>query len=499
MYFQPEQKLLKRPQALRFRPAFLWAFLFLSLFLPASWALAAARPGPMSLALKGLDAEFLAADGFSSHLPVIIFEPAGDLSYTQAEIAGELTLLDSSRSGLSRLGDHPAATLTVLLTRLDQSAGPEAKSRFRVELAGGRPELSLLGLPARKRWLLEGSEADPAMLRNYLAYTLGGEIMDGQAPRTRLCEVFFKVEKGLLYQGLHLFSETPADGLGATEAKGGFVFKYAPSARAEAGRRLLVLPGGHYELVEAGPAEKNLKEGEEEIARAQRIINSPEPDIYFNYKVILETRSALNTYILNELLMNHQAGGLPVYVYKAEGRKLKISPVWNFDHALDNSVAPLPDSARDAARTLWLPGLFKSREFVNEYRGRYYLLFRRYLNPDRLNELVDETTDHLGPALIRDWQRWEKAYGPEGPNRPAPAKAQDGTPVIRGAESYDQEIIKIKYLIREQDLKIRADILQRPWRTDLIDGSARIWRGAILSVFFMAVFFATVSFARKRY
>lgn len=453
-------------------------------------------------ALDKLRDDFSVADDFSSNLPLLVFELGsesleGTGRVTETEAA--LRLIDSPGRPLNKLSDAPARSLKVRLARLNRETEPQAKNRYTVKLAAGQAPLKLLGLPENGQWLLEGSAADKSMLRNYLAYTLGAEIMPGQVPETRLCEVLLKSGGVTTYQGIYLLSETAAAALSKKTSgqEKGFVLQYDPSRPAAAGRPARPLPGGRFEVVSSGRG-PGLDDIEAEINRAQSILSSPDLDIYFNYRVVLNARSFIDTYILNEFMMNFSADGPPVLLYKNGGRRLRLSPAWNFDQAVDNSLKPLTEEQSDAARTLWLPDLFKSADFVDQYRSRYYLHFRRALEPARINDLVNRTAAYLEPAMIRDWKRWQEVYaGGEGHRLEARLNTE-GESLVRQTFAYHHELLKIKHNLRLNDLRIRKTLLELRWKPDLLGSSAKIWGNALFSILFIVVFFALVTYARKK-
>ena len=451
------------------------------------------KTGRVSEALTELSPDFLASADFSSHLPLIIFIPDSKTDSARQPAEGRLRLVDGP-GPVNRPDDRPSAELTAVLSRFGEAAAREGKARFEVR-ASGAARTTLLGLPATDTWLLEGSDDDPAMLRNYLAYTLGREVMDGRAPRIRWCEVLIQTEAGLIYQGLHLLSEHPSSVTGGES--GSLALRYEPGVGSEPPG--LHLAGGAFRPFTAGAAVSELSRAEEKINQVQTVINAGDPDIFFNYRGLLDEASCVNTYILNQFMMNYRGRELPVAVHMTEGRKLSLGPVWNFDLAVDNTVKPPADANQDAAGSLWLPRLLTGAEFVERYRARYYQLVRSVLDPKRVNDLVDETVLFLGPALVRDWARWREAYSGTDGQKLAPLLTENGRALIRTSTSYDQETIKIKTRLRANDQAIRQGLQELRWQPGLLGSDTRRWRNAVLAVVFVGAFFTVVALARRRY
>jgi hypothetical protein len=448
------------------------------------------KPGSLGQAMAGLKEGFLADPNFASHLPLVVLRfEAKDLS-GEGWLRGQLKVIDSP--GLvNRLADNPALEMSVKLKKLEDQAEFLGKERLEIQSTDSGL-VKILDFPKRRAWILVGSTGDPAMLRNYLGYSLGRVIIGDRAPRVRYCEVFLESEAGLAYQGLFLLAEKPSEAMGGESEDSVLGMTYIPKVGAED----LRLSRGQLQVLSVeGHEEGQLNQLVEEILSAQVIIGSDDPEIYFDYQRVLDVPSSINTYILNELMMNYQEEGLAVNIFP-ENSNLRLEPVWNFDRALDNAKVPIPDANQDAARSLWLPHLFKSEEFVKKCQIRFYELFRGDLNPKRISDFIDETYFYLGPARVRDWSRWSQIYANE--SRLEPVKSSEGETLIRSTQSLEQEIVKIKRNIWEQNRKIRINLEETRWRPDLLNSSARLWRNSVMSLMFIGAFFVTVVLARKR-
>jgi hypothetical protein len=443
------------------------------------------KPGPLSQALDGLEDNRLAKSSFSSNLPLIILSA----NFETTEVQARLTVIDGS-GPVNRLEDQPTAELTVIMVNLDKKPVLDGKVRFEVRPISNE-NTAILGLAPGDHWLLEGSETDPAMLRNYLAYTLGWDIMDGQAPKTRFCEVFIKTKEGLLYQGIYLFSESPA--WTSKDGQKSMAAVYIPDAKPWTAE----LTGFQLRSINRQTGQESLIKIKEAILETITSLRSEDPETYYDYLSSLDVSSSINTHILNEIMMNYQEQPLPLNIFMTPELKLELNPLWNFDQALDNTPDPLPNKALDSSQmTLWLPYLFKSVDFIKEYRSRYYKLFRSALDIQQINDLVDETVIFVGPAMVRDWERWREKYLNDRQLKPITAK--NGEVLIRATNSPEQEIIKIKHLLREKNEKIRQNLLEIRWSQNLLDSSSRIWSNTAWLGLFIISFFVFVIMARKR-
>jgi hypothetical protein len=213
---------------------------------------------------------------------------------------------------------------------------------------------------------------------------------------------------------------------------------------------------------------------------------------------MLNEQSLADTYILYDFFMNFHPSGEPVYIRAAKDGKLLFSPVWRFDDALDNGVSPMPRLEERAAALPWIGRLLQNRNFIEDvYRQRYYELLRTALDPQRIQDLVDNTARYLGPALLRDWKRWERLYTTDALFIPQPEVERDGTKLIRQTFSYDQELVKIRYLLREHDADTRNEILEMRWQPHLLNSSQRIHFNMLVAMAFITAFFIIIALIRK--
>ena len=73
--------------------------------------------------------------------------------------------------------------------------------------------------------------------------------------------------------------------------------------------------------------------------------------------------------------------------------------------------------------------------------------------------MVDGLASDLGPALERDWERWREYYSAaDGAYAVSPFVDAEGDRLIRQTASYEQELVKIRHLLRRQDLSFMEQI-----------------------------------------
>ncbi len=425
-----------------------------------------------------LDAVHRVDASFTSHLPILIIEPR--LADNDA-LEGRATVkLIDGEAGNSP-GDLPAATLAAYLRRSALDADGDAKGRYVVELEGRQLE-SLLDLPEARRWVLHGSGADKMMLRNYLALSLAADVLPGGAPRARYVEVLFRQGRHWRYDGLFLLCEDIDAGIwtgGPVERDAGFVAHFAEGE-------------GMTSVVIDGDGGKGA-DGSGDIRHLESLLYSDNPNAYYAAFRLLDEDSFVDTYILNDTFQNY--GRSSTYISKRSDGALALSPTWWFDTSLDNDVHV---ETRDEESFVWLPHFMMGYEFVNRMKARYYHLLRTSLEPNRVRRRVDDTAAMLGPAMQRDWNRWERVYTGHDPRyRLETVEAENGDILVRQTFTPEQELLKIKSTLAMHGQKMRYAATERQWQHHRFNRSMDSQRNLVLALIFMAGFFVLAHYARR--
>ena len=494
-------------------------------------------------ALRGIGSDFTTDPAFSSHLPLLVFEPA---AISASGTRGQLLLYGNHEGGGS-LQNVPEITLNVLM-KADPDQEDSEKKTYVLEHSplkdGELSEVSLAGLPYDNKWRLRGSSRDKGMLRNGLAYAFGRVLFPGYTPETRYCEVLLKRNSRYYYQGLYILAETVEHMIKSRTAgeKEGVLLEYAPGRNggqgnspqdADAAIFGLSLKDRGFSVVQ-GQSDGNVlldSRVEMELDRVESILQSLNPGTFLTYRSLLDQGSAIDLFILNALLLNARDSAVPLFLFREADKGLRFLPAWHFDAAIDNvSIrqrplpfeADIPDisppsilarrtpvwrqlesggdirdlrlypvySILDGERFLWFDRLFLSRPFLMEMFARYHQLRRGHLSPARVGQTVDILAENLGPALERDWKRWEKEYAATGgPYALMPYTDSSGETHIRQTYAYDQELVKIRHCLREQDAFLMRQFSQMGWMTaDLFDTAVNGNRQAAYALAAMAGF-----------
>jgi len=303
------------------------------------------------------------------------------------------------------------------------------KKQYRIELWDENMEdydAEILGLSKESDWILAGPFKDKSLIRNSLAYHIGGEVM-GYAPRTIYCEVYVK-EKGQTlgpnsYKGVYLVIENikrSDDRVAIYPAYEGrkdtsFILNKDVPGLSDVvintyGKETLYYPK-HLEVVypENTSTPDQLTYMTRYISELERVLLSYDYDSEDGYSQYIDVDSFVDYYILNEFFRNTDAGIFSTYLYKDYGEKVHIGPIWDFNEALGNN----PDFGGYYDYTgfyintnFWYKRLMEDRRFVNKVVNRYGDLRKTYLSDDYLYQVIDENVEVLSGVIPSNFERW---------------------------------------------------------------------------------------------
>lgn len=464
--------------------------------------------------------ETVVEESFSTSLPLVVIEIGQDPNPDDASVRVVFRLI-ANDGRANHPQDLPAAHSLALMRRLDANARASDKGTYNLRLVteqGQEHLLSFLGMEESGEWLLEGDPADKMMLRNYIGRTLAADVMPGQAPATRYCEVLLGDGRRHYYQGLYLLSEKMADGVRLTrEALADrdyvAVVDLPDPSKTEDGEtderdaeqiaalrreaRHMPLAYGEVRLLNPRPASAGLTDqATDELDRAENTVYSDIADVYFNYIGLHDVDSFIGSFIVNGTMANH-GEGMPYYFYKQD-KRIGALPRWNFTYALDNTVLPALKDASVLDESVWYRRLRLSAGFMSDLRNEYYRLVRGPLKPSRIDSLIDRLVDRLGPALQRDWRRWRALYVGDPRFALQPVAGEHGAVLERGVATVEQEIVKIKHNLRREGNMLRKSLLESRWDKYQFDYEMNARHNFFMAAIFIVAFFVVAHYARRK-
>ena len=373
-------------------------------------------------------------DTFSSHLPILVIDTDGiPISGTgdgdsNPYVSMTVTVYDSP-DGANSLSSGSGETYIGRIKLRGEHVADSSKYQYRIKFLdtfGDARNVSLLGMTKADEWILDGSAADESNLRNYIGYSLAGE-MGLNSPDVRYCEVLMRSGDDYEYMGLYLAVEPVEQGKGRVSFTGkrsltgaySYIVKRdgedssRPTLETWATANSVDVAIGRTDRLLTLVYPKNSKATEdairyvtEDLSEIERIIYSDSVLSEAALKEFLDVDSFVDYYLLNEFMMNRDAGKRSTYMYRDIGGKLTMGPVWGF-----NDSAGKKESQRCTIHTMPLFNrLVLNDFFTRRLEMRWEELREEYLSDERILSVITETEAFLGNALSRDNFR-RQAFG----------------------------------------------------------------------------------------
>ena len=390
---------------------------------------------------------------FNTHLPIVTIDTNGlkipGESRDGSTIVTDVKIYDTDEDRNNYLTDTPVLeTLSVTRIRGASSRLFDKKNYLLKFINEDETKnyQSVMGMGAHDEWVLHGPFLDKTLIRNYMWYNIGAEIMD-YAPNVRFCELFINNE----YKGLYVMMDSISVGeerIDITEsADDDIVSSYI--VRLDRGssntnrnlnnftkytRRVgetLIL-----DIIYPNIDENNLQLKdyiEEDISKFEKSLYSYD---YKEYEKYIDVDSFVDYFIINEFTQNYDAGNLSTYLYKDVRGKLKFC-MWDFNSACDNYREEIIEKDFDFQNNVWFNMLLKDEKFTDKIIERYRELRKTYLNEEYLLNYIDETIEYIGDAKDRNFEVWGYSFLPEN----------DMLPENKKIGSYEEAVEQLKDFI----------------------------------------------------
>lgn len=406
-----------------------------------------AEADPAQLAYYGLEP-------FETTLPVIFIDTKNHRVTKENASWASIAVLEASADGTPRsidaLPDY-VAPITIKY-RGASSYSNFDKNQYRIKFykkEGGSnaKNYNFLGMGANSEWVLNGPFLDKTLLRNRLIYGIARQITPW-APDSRYVEVFVDGA----YQGLYLAVEPVTNGearlrlseFGLLSGETAYIVK---RERVESEGDPLQVYGKtagktSNDLFVHYPSDTKLTQAqwdwiERDISAFERVLYSDSfADPETGYARYIDVDCFVDYVVLNEFVMNNDAGNLSTYVYKELGGKLQIA-VWDFNNAFDNYQWFMQDfSAFFMQEAAWFSRLLQDRAFVDRVIARYNELRQDVLSTQSLYARIDACRAEMGDAAERNFAVWGYTFS---------QNLLTGTG--RDLTSYDAALLQLKQAI----------------------------------------------------
>lgn len=385
---------------------------------------------------------------FSTHLPLVEIDTGGVeipgkailndhhriVGYTTTEdgadrIAAHMDIVDHETT-YNHAGDTPTVSSDIVIHVRGNSSRTFDKSNYSLQLVnedGGNNSQKIMGMDAHHEWVLHGPFIDETLMRNYMWYNIGGEIMD-YAPNVRFCEVILNGE----YLGIYVMMESITSGYDGSRlsltvnAKNNTFSGYCLRLDRGASAPIKVIDHFTYYAKRTAmimnivyPGISNLTP---EIADGiSKDFSDFEKALYsydydhekYGYANNIDVESFIDYFLINELTCNYDAGWLSTYIYKDTSGKFRMC-LWDMNSACDNyQESQMDRMGFQMQNCLWYFMLIKDEDFTDALIDRYWQLRETYFDLDYLNQYIDDTVAYLGDAVNRNFEVWGYTFQPE--------------------------------------------------------------------------------------
>lgn len=367
----------------------------------------------------------LGLEPFVSELPVLMIDTGGQQIFKETTIWAEVAVLDSPTGENDIMGQADAILTATIKYRGASSYSRFDKPQYRVkfyrEESGKSLDYDLFGMGADSEWVLNGPFLDKTLLRNYLVYTLAGEVMDW-APGCTFCELFLDG----VYQGVYLAVEPVGAGVERLDLNPFGLVSGATPYIVKRDREDTEVNVLHTYGETAGytgqqlsvdyPGQSNLTEQqrqwiEQDISQFEEALYSDyfdDPDI--GYAKYIDVDSFVDYFILNEFALNNDASALSTYAYKELNGKIKLC-VWDYNNAFNNyQWFTMNTDEFHMIDSYWFDRLLQDRAFVDRINQRYQELRQGSMSNSHIQQILDTGLDTLGDAVDRNFSVWGYSF-----------------------------------------------------------------------------------------
>ncbi len=472
--------------------------------------------------------KYVPADGaigkdFESHLPLVVIDLEGkeipltkvttedqEVIYTGEDpyITGTISIIDNGNH-VNSLADGADFSSSMKIKYRGNFSLNFDKKQYGIKLIdenGENAKLSVLGMEANNDWILNVSQLDESLIRNYLAYNIGSALFEG-TPECKYCEVILKDGDEYNYQGLYMMLEKVEKGEGRVELSGydpgEKIVDYLLCRDREDSEEIQISTYGDQMGLTSGRLSVVYPDAEaiddysfnyiqDQIDNIDRVLYSDDDAVFSSWPEYIDITSFADYFIFNELMSNYDAGHNSTYMYKKGVGKLCMGPVWDYDGSMDNAFDVSNPEYLAFYESPWFDRLVTSRQFMTYSVARYKELTKKnnILSDEFITGYIDDVSKFLGNAALRDRSRWQEAY--DG-NLVHDAKDSDGNLIPRDSDTWISEVIRLKSYFVVKELYMGADLDKL-----LAESTDKGHVGTYLAVMMIAVFICSVVLIRRK-
>lgn len=372
--------------------------------------------------------DYYGLGSFETTLPVLFVDTKDRRVTKENKVWASIAVLNKNANGeansIETLPDYEAPI--TIKYRGASSYSNFDKSQYRIEFykkeGGSKTEdYPFLDMGLNSEWVLNGPFLDKTLIRNRLIYNVAREIFEW-APDNRYVELFVDGK----YQGVYLAVEPVTNGtsrlrlaeFGLLSGETAYIVSRDRIGTEE-------LPLDVYGKVEGKtnndlfvkyPSIRKITEEqqnwiEKDISKFEEVLYSDGFDDPVNgYAKYIDVDNFVDYFVLNEAVMNNDAGNLSTYFYKELSGELKVA-VWDFNNSYDNYQWFKQDfTAIFMKKSAWFNRLLQDRLFVDKVVKRYHELRQGVLSTEQLHQNIDDYQVELDGAIERNFAIWGYSF-----------------------------------------------------------------------------------------
>lgn len=275
-------------------------------------------------------------------------------------------------------------------------------------------KISLLNEPKDKSWVLIANHFDKTMIRNMIAYYMGGLSNLDYTPRFHFVDLMLNGR----YDGTYMLGDKlKISNNRVNVGDDGFLVEISHDVLYEEGVYFytdsLICPV-HIKYPDVIEGDENylyVKDAFVEAEKALFMDSFMDPNN--GWQKYLDISSFVDWWIIHEITKNADAIAFykSCYLSLKRGDKIKIGPIWDFDLSFGNGPAPgeydIEGFTYMLYNNLWYKRLFQDPTFVQLVKERYSYFYA--LKNDMLRE-INEYANYLRYSVEENENRWHILY-----------------------------------------------------------------------------------------
>jgi CotH kinase protein/Secretion system C-terminal sorting domain len=375
-----------------------------------------------------------------SNLPIIVINTTQTI-IDPFKVPGTIEIFDKSGS-INRLTDKATAKYDIGIEYRGSSSQGFPKKPYGFETRtdkGVNLNVSLLGLPAENDWVLISPYSDKSLIRDQLTYRLC-RAMGRYTSNTKFVELIVNGQ----YLGVYFLGEKIKQGKNRVDiaklkitdntgddVTGGYIVKIDKTT----GGASRGWNSNYYSSILKVYFQVDYPKIEDitdqQFTYIKNYVNNFEDRLKGNdfkdpekgYAKVIDSDSFVDYFLINELTRNVDGYRLSTYMHKekdSKGGKLTMGPAWDFNLAFGNAdycdgwktfgwAYQFNDACpSDGAGGVpfWWARLLNDDKFQLKLKSRWKDLRKDALSNNRINSLIDSSTNLLKDAQIRNFNKW---------------------------------------------------------------------------------------------